>query len=55
LQDIENAEHNLCHPRPAPRKKAPILGTRTAVLQLTGQPMRVGEIHAAAEALLGNR
>ena len=45
-----------CNPRrsrPAPGRKLPILDTVKAVLQFAGQPMTIADVHAAAEALLG--
>jgi len=40
-------------PRPVPAKASPVLETVTLVLELSGEPMRAREIHAAAEQLLG--
>jgi len=40
-------------PRDAPRGPDPVLATVTLVLELAGEPMRVGEIHATAFELLG--
>ena len=41
-------------PRPAPAKARPsVLETVTLALERAGKPMRVGEIHAAAEKLAG--
>jgi hypothetical protein len=41
-------------PRPAPAKARPsVLETVTLALERAGKPMRVGEIHAAAEQLAG--
>ena len=40
-------------PRPVPAKVSPVLETVTMVLERAGEPMRVCEIHAAAEQLAG--
>jgi hypothetical protein len=50
---LESAEGKPRRRRPAPVKRLPILDTVTAVLRLAGRPMQVAEVHAAAEALLG--
>jgi hypothetical protein len=50
---LRKALVNPREPRPTSPKVSPVLETVTLVLELAGEPMRVREIHAAAEQLLG--
>ena len=50
---LRRALVNPREPRPTPAKVSPVLETVTLVLELAGEPMRVREIHAAAEQLAG--
>ena len=51
---LRRALANPRKPRPAPAKARPsVLETVTLALERAGKPMRVGEIHAAAEQLAG--
>jgi hypothetical protein len=50
---LRKALVNPRKPRPVPVKVSPVLETVTIVLVQAGKPMRVREIHAAAEQLAG--
>jgi len=50
---LRRALLNPREPRPVPAKVSPVLETVTLVLERSERPMRVREIHAAAEYLAG--
>src|SRR5450759_5165648 len=50
---LRRASVNPREPRPVPAKASPVLETVTMVLKRAGKPIRVREIHAAAEQLAG--
>ena len=50
---LRRALANPREPRPVPAKVSPVLETVTLVLEQAEEPLRVREIHAAAEQLAG--
>jgi len=50
---LRKALANPREPRPVPAKVSAVLETVTLVLERAGKPMRVSEIHVAAEQLAG--
>jgi hypothetical protein len=52
---LRKALVNPREPRSAPAKVSPVLETVTMVLELSGEPMRARDIHAAAEQLADER
>jgi hypothetical protein len=50
-QLLADAAKNRRQPRPTPAKTSPVLETVMQVLEMAERPMRVSEIHAAAEQL----
>ena len=52
-QLLRKAAADPRRPRSAPPKVSPVLETATLVLERAEQPMRVREIHAAAQEIVG--